>query len=211
MNLPGIPGRVHPNDFMLKSTDGADLRDYRRSATDTLAVLDQALAQAGSSREEVGHWLDFGCGYGRVLRFLLQRVPAERVWVTDLLPEAVRFCSRQFNVNPVYDLSQRADLLGTFDLIYAISVFTHVPPAEADALANMLASVLAPGGMLIFTVHGPSSLDASWRYPNEFVGKRARPRRQLEGCRNEYDGYILCVGLSGYVNSPLSPAGYWQP
>ena len=170
--LPGVPGHVHANDFMLRSTDQAAIESYVKSARDALAVLDSALRTAGRRREDVRQWLDFGCGYGRILRFLLEQVPADRVWVTDVLPDAVRFCSREFKVRSLDELAEHHELLGTFDVIYAISVFTHLPADRTERLAGLLTSALAPSGLLIFTTHGPWSLDASSCYPTEFMGKR---------------------------------------
>jgi hypothetical protein len=34
--------------------------------------------------DRVSSFLDFACGYGRVNRFLLQELPAERIWVSDI-------------------------------------------------------------------------------------------------------------------------------
>ena len=46
-------------------------------------------------------WLDFGCGYGRVIRFLVERVPPDRIWASDVAHEAVDFCRSEFGVHPL--------------------------------------------------------------------------------------------------------------
>jgi SAM-dependent methyltransferase len=42
----------------------------------------------------------------------------------------------------------------SFDLVYSISVFTHLDEEMQDAWLNELKRVLRPGGILIITVHG---------------------------------------------------------
>jgi hypothetical protein len=72
MKVPGIPGRVHVNDFMLRGTDPDSARLYVEDAADVLRLVDRALGQVGRDRQQVGRWLDFGCGYGRIVRLLVQ-------------------------------------------------------------------------------------------------------------------------------------------
>lgn len=175
---------------MLRSTDTTGAHEYAAGANSVLAVLDQALDAAGRDRNDVQRWLDFGCGYGRVCRFLVQDVQPDRVWVTDVLPEAVRFSAKEFGVHPVFDLAARDDLRETFDLIYAISVFTHIPLAEADTLAGLLASCLTPGGLLVFTTHGRDTLASIRPYGSEFVDQRERIKRELDQSDASYRPYI---------------------
>ena len=178
VSVAGVPGRIHRNDFMLGATEHVD--HYASSAQAVLTLVDSALERVGGSRTAIGRWLDFGCGYGRVLRYLVQDVDPSAVWVTDTIPAAVRFCAREFGVNPVLDLHARADLRASFDFIYAISVFTHLPLATAETTARLLASRLAPGGVILFTTHGPSTLSSSWRYGPEFADREHQIREALD-------------------------------
>ena len=57
-----------------------------------------AALPAGKTFDDVERWLDFGCGYGRVLRFLVERVPAGRISATDVIEEGVEFCRSEFGV-----------------------------------------------------------------------------------------------------------------
>jgi SAM-dependent methyltransferase len=102
--------------------------------------------------------LDFGCGCGRILRWL----PLTRARITgvDIDPEAIGWCKHalgslaRFRVAPhMPPLPFRA---GKFDLIYAISVFTHLPEDMGRAWIGEMARVLEPGGVLIASLLGPS-------------------------------------------------------
>jgi SAM-dependent methyltransferase len=162
-HFDGIPGRVHFNDFMFLNSSPEEIASYADRAQNVVALIEETLAAAGRGFEDVDKWLDFGCGYGRVLRFLIERVPAERMSVTDVIEEGVEFCRSEFGVTA---LRSRAELesvrLGSFDFIYAISVITHLNERNSRAFLKLLGDSLADGGIVMFTTHG--------RYSSEHVG-----------------------------------------
>src|SRR5207244_10823260 len=83
----GIPGRVHFNDFMFIDSSSEEIASYAERGRNVIALIEETLAAAGKKIEDFERWLDFGCGYGRVLRFLLERVPPERVSASDVSAE----------------------------------------------------------------------------------------------------------------------------
>lgn len=104
--------------------------------------------------------LDFGCGCGRVTRHW--SALAGEVHGTDLDPRLVEWCRRQLP----FGRFRRNELLppldyedGRFDLVYALSVFTHLPEALQHAWTLELGRVLRPGGCLLLTTHGRRYLD----------------------------------------------------
>jgi SAM-dependent methyltransferase len=109
---------------------------------------------------EVGSLLDFGCGCGRVLRHWrrFEQIslagsdynPCLVDWAQQNLP----FASYRTNgLTPGLDFEDEA-----FDLLYAISVFTHLPePLQFGWMAE-LGRVLKPGAHMILTLHGKSRL-----------------------------------------------------
>lgn len=157
--LPGIPGRVHFNDTMLFDESESSVTLYMRAANSAVEVIERILDQQGTSFESVGSLLDFGCGHGRVLRLLSQKVPPERITACDVDAVGVRFCAAEFGVQPLvssWDLAQIQ--LDTYDVIWSGSVFTHLDADGGDILLGKLASALEPGGLLIFSMHGDYSL-----------------------------------------------------
>lgn len=103
--------------------------------------------------------LDFGCGCGRVLRHL-RHLPAE-LHGCDSNPIAVEWCAEnlrfaRFAVNALETpLDHDSE---SFDVIYALSVFTHLPARLQAHWMAELRRVLKPGGVLVLSLHGDAML-----------------------------------------------------
>jgi SAM-dependent methyltransferase len=180
VSVPGVLGRVHRNDFMLGGTDDASLRAYADVGRTTVDAVERAVAACGVTDLAAKRWLEVGCGYGRVVRVLTDRVPASSVWVTDVIGEAVEFCHREFGVNAIADLAARSELDGTFDVIYLISVLTHLPFDVSNSLIGQLTELLAPGGVLVVTAHGPELLAHPETYGPEFAAQQGAIASEFE-------------------------------
>ncbi|MEO6597734.1 MAG: class I SAM-dependent methyltransferase, partial [Planctomycetota bacterium] len=82
--------------------------------------------------------LDFGCGVGRVLLGLAEKVP-EAVGVDvspAMLDEARRNCEERGVGNVTLALSddELSAVEGSFDLIHSVLVFQHIDPSRGHAL-----------------------------------------------------------------------------
>jgi len=115
-----------------------------------------ALEQNGLSLADFGSILDFGCGCGRVMRHW-QSVDGPSFCGTDYNPALVDWCTNnipyaRFSVNDLWPPLDYED--SSFDLIYALSVFTHLPEELQRPWVEEMARVLTPGGVLLLTVHG---------------------------------------------------------
>ena len=120
--------------------------------------------------KELGHFhsiLDFGCGCGRATRALASRLPGCDLYGTDIDEEAVTWLNRhyaryaQFSVAPHVPPTVFEDQ--KFDLIFGISVFTHLPEEMQFQWLRELSRVTKPSGYVLLTTHGEnhySSLDA---------------------------------------------------
>ncbi len=109
--------------------------------------------------EEAVDVLDFGCGCGRVLRYWnhhhgtiagTDRDAGAVAWCAGNLPFA-RVAPNQLAPPLRYDDA-------SFDLVYALSVFTHLTEELQTAWRDELRRVLRPGGRLLLTTHGRSYL-----------------------------------------------------
>ena len=99
--------------------------------------------------------LDFGCGCGRVTRYWLGA--GVRVAGSDLNEDAIEWCRRnlpfaRFELNGLAPPLAFDD--GAFDLVYGLSVFTHLPEELQVAWLHELSRVLRLGGRLLLTTHG---------------------------------------------------------
>jgi SAM-dependent methyltransferase len=98
--------------------------------------------------------LDFGCGWGRTLRFFLRDAPGSNLIGVDVMPLAIQLCKQtngwcDFRLSPIMPPT---DLPGSaFDLVYLYSVFSHLSEESVDAWVTEFARLLKPGGVLIAT------------------------------------------------------------
>jgi SAM-dependent methyltransferase len=105
---------------------------------------------------DLGSILDFGCGVGRVIRYW-RKWPSLRVQGTDINPLLIDWCKEnllfaKFSTNtlfPTLDFPNQS-----FGLIYALSVFTHLPVEAQVPWWRELLRMLKPGGYLYITLHG---------------------------------------------------------
>jgi SAM-dependent methyltransferase len=100
--------------------------------------------------------LDFGCGCGRVIRYL-SSYSAIKIYGTDCNEDAIRWCDENldfavFSSNLLAPPTRYRD--HSFDLIYAFSVFTHLTEELQIRWIQELHRILKPNGYLIITLHG---------------------------------------------------------
>jgi SAM-dependent methyltransferase len=101
--------------------------------------------------------LDFGCGAGRVLRHFAPEADTAEFWGCDIHRPSIAWLEQ--NLSPPFHpfvCDERPGLPqddGTFDLIYAISVYTHLTEDWAGWLLEHH-RVLADGGLLFSTFLG---------------------------------------------------------
>ncbi len=143
--LPGYPGRP-----------GAAFYRYVESALRTFAVYEQ-LTQPLGGLASLGRVLDFGSGYGRLTRALSRRLPVDRIWVSDIYSKAVAWQRETFGVHGVDSCADPDDftLDGPFDIVFAASVFSHLPDDLFRRWLERLHRLVAPGGLLAFSTHSP--------------------------------------------------------
>ncbi len=177
--VDGLAGRVHPNDTMIDGHDPGSVERYRTSGR---ATIDQFLALAA---QHVGpaaslRWLELGCGYGRLVRQLREDVPAPQITVTDVDPRAVGFCASEFGVaghptdRPSDDL-----VLPAADVLYAVSVISHLDGQDVDALVRLILRTVEPNGLALVSTHGPSTLGQLEAYGPSWPRMRSVIEAQL--------------------------------
>lgn len=115
--------------------------------------------------------LDFGCGCGRVIQNFRGGNESCNLHATDIDPDLVNWCKANldgvdWHVNGHQPPLPFAD--NAFDLVYAVSVFTHLDEEFQHAWLRELRRIARPGATLILSVHGEHilqglrKLDASY-------------------------------------------------
>ncbi len=107
--------------------------------------------------------LDWGCGPGRLIRHLPELLKdAGSFTGTDYNEKTIQWC--QDNLKGI-DFAKN-DLMPplpfpeeSFDLIYAISIFTHLSETAHEAWLQELLRVVKPKGIVFLTLHGEAFQD----------------------------------------------------
>jgi SAM-dependent methyltransferase len=120
-----------------------------------------ALATGGVELERLGAILDFGCGCGRVLR-QWAHLDGPEVCGTDYNERLVAWCRENLPFARLAENRLEPPLAfedERFDLVYGLSVFTHLTERLQHAWIEELRRVTKPGGHVLFTAHGRSYVD----------------------------------------------------
>lgn len=129
---------------------------YLSIGASALAVIAQGLEAARVPRSSVRRVLDYACGYGRVLRWLIAGFPEAHILGVDVDSKAVKAAGKALGVETRQldvRLSERLD--DPFHLIWVGSLLTHLPRGESLRVLQYLKDHLTGSGVLIFTTHGP--------------------------------------------------------
>lgn len=159
--------------FSLKKIpeDGDDgtraLVRYYAIGRSVLETVKQVVEWHFGSFENVPSFLDFACGYGRFTRFLIQEMPPEKIWVSDIYAKAVKFQTEYLGVSGIVSTGQPENYLieRKFDCILANSFFSHMPERTFTNWLQNLYDLLTQGGILMFSVHDRCLLEPHIEMP----------------------------------------------
>jgi len=151
LETDGVCQEISPNDSMFEGSR----EHYFSVGQSALQCVKLALLAAGKDQPRT--ILDFGCGWGRVLRALRAAFPGAQLAACDLLREATDFCANAFGAEPIPSTEDASQIRITqkFDLIWCGTLLTNVNANGFWALLRLFDSLLEPDGVLVFTTHGP--------------------------------------------------------
>ena len=141
-------------------TPGTDVVERFREDGRAMKELLTELAAPMPGRVRV---LDFGCGAGKVLRHFAAETDRFELFGCDIDAASIEWLAEHHGSYASFARVEQAPGLPwpadqRFDLIYAVSVFTHLADAWAGWLLE-LHRVLAPGGILAATVLGEAMVE----------------------------------------------------
>ena len=164
----GVNVEIYENDEMFQvlywsqnaNRDSA-VASYLGSGRTIWQALRAVLLWRFGTLDRIGRVLDFAAGFGRVTRFLVREIPPDRIWVSDLQPEALLAQKTEHGVHTLASAEDPAalEVPGSFDAVLVSSLFTHLPPHRFSEWLAKLAGLVAPGGVLAFSVHDAEMLD----------------------------------------------------
>ncbi|MBX2815499.1 MAG: class I SAM-dependent methyltransferase [Saprospiraceae bacterium] len=149
------PDLVLPPPYMLYEAYKIDYPSYYHQGRKTASwVLELASRHAELAEATI---LDWGCGPARVTRHLSEFLPQATIHGTDYNADTISWCQahipsisfRQNKVQPPTSYKSQQ-----FDMVFGISIFTHLSLENHRAWLQELHRVLCPGGILLLTTHG---------------------------------------------------------
>jgi SAM-dependent methyltransferase len=149
---------------------GATADEYLALGEAHVSTMISIANTSGFALREGNRVLDFGCGAGRMIRWLHKFAGRCEIWGVDINARCIKWC--QQNLSPPFKFATitTAPHLpfedGYFDFIYCASVFTHIDDL-ADAWLLELKRVTVPGGRIFITVHDKHTADLIMNHPEE--------------------------------------------
>jgi SAM-dependent methyltransferase len=164
----------------------------------------QIVGRAGQDMGAMESILDFGCGCGRVMRHW-HDLGGPELNGCDYNPYLAGWCAEnlpfaQFKVNELEPPLPYED--DQFDLVYSVSIFTHLDEGLQRPCIEELGRIVRPGGLVLVTVTGPELANELLR-PEDL---QRFERGELVVKRSEMAGTNACAAYhpAGYIREELA-------
>jgi SAM-dependent methyltransferase len=180
--------KVPPNHNM-RTTSSRSLRHYYESGLTTALPIVVSAMHAGLDPDRPLKVLDFGCGAGRQLLHFTRHYPHWQTSGCDVDFDVIKFIKRAYPQVDAYASSFDPPLKyadGTFDMLYSVSIFSHLSVPDRALWLAELARVLKPGGLALLTFNGAHSLRDSHRQGL----RRQYTEQQLSEAGYVFDPYV---------------------
>ena len=200
---PARHANIPDEDRRFRVIGDRDARGFLVSGATDYHRLDRVLVElTGLHLHEFARVLDWGVGCGRLARHF----PAERAHALvgcDIDSDNVAWCAA--NLPGTFVTSRLSPPLPfereSFDVVYGLSVFTHLREAMQLRWLDELARVAKPGAILLMTTHGRTAIEFSRLPPDEYrrtCERVARDGLVVSGANSQLDGHAEHRGE--YVN-----------
>lgn len=209
-----------PNSELVFMTQGIyDVQAYTDSVVPGVMYLKKYMKHAGVDFKHIHRILDFGCGSGRLLSGFWGGNPSLELYGCDINSDLISWAGNNlpgkihFKQNDFYPPNPFSDI--KFDLIYLISVFTHLSIESQKRWVNEFFKILRPGGTLVISLQGEtyaryfSSLDENEL--QAFMGQGYYERRTPKEGANEFGAFHtrshVCRIFEGFRLCSFFPNG----
>jgi len=197
-----------PPAVLRKRVHGAeDAASFIREGSTVFVRLERVLEEYFSkSITGFGHMLDWGCGSGRVLRYFAGS-GARSVTGMDIDPQAIAWCRQTFPLGEFIAAKPQPPApvaAATFDLIYGISVLTHLGEDDQIKWLREPQRIAKPNAIILLTTFGdiawwrgrlPWNRYSTWRTDNSGF-YNAGPSKDLDETGVADPGYYCNVFVS---------------
>jgi len=210
--LEKINDTIHPKDEMFKfmKKEGKKIQHYIQSGDDTVKIVMNYVKKLNPSLLSNKKVLDYGCAHGRITRHITKKFKPSLLVGADVWDSGIEFCSEQFgsnsflisNDNPISNLGEQ------FDIIIAISVFSHLPPKRFHENLKALYQSLSNEGLFFFSTHGNYFKDFNNLTLKDgyFYGPLGKDPNHTDGRLSGDEYSFMCVAKD-FVDKQLQQAG----
>jgi hypothetical protein len=172
-------------------------------ATDYHRIDRAVLGLTGRHAHEFDRVLDWGVGCGRLARHFPKDLAAAALTGCDIDHDNIAWCREHLtgsfagcSMSPPLPFAE-----ASFDLIYGVSVFTHLRESMQLRWLEELSRVMKRGALLLTTIHGQTAIDFSREPPSEYARLQDEVREKgivFTGDNTQLDGHAEHGGE--YVN-----------
>lgn len=163
----GVDLPIHPKDYIFQfelknpayPNPAKAIENYFECGAKTTLILKNFIKELFPAEKNNTTLLEFASGYGRLTRHFSKLLPGIDYIACDIHQEAVDYI-RSFGGKAILSSALPESFVThqQFDVVFALSFFTHMPRKTWGRWLQVLADQVAPGGVLIFTTHGQPSL-----------------------------------------------------
>jgi SAM-dependent methyltransferase len=163
--------KLPPPHLLQRIANNPSQADFEASFEGLRNTITSYLEMAGLDFASFDDILDFGCGVGRFMfAFEGHLRPGQKIRGCEVHDECARWCRENIGFAETTHSSIAPPLpyeAGSFDLAYALSVYTHLRLDMQFQWAWEIHRVLRPGGVLFATIHGPTFFPLFHSYRQE--------------------------------------------
>ncbi|CAM5389017.1 Trans-aconitate methyltransferase OS=Afipia felis OX=1035 GN=NCTC12722_00268 PE=4 SV=1 [Afipia felis] len=212
ITLPGFP----EDDIQIESVGSAGETTIGEAFNFYSFIKDQA-EKIGQPIGPETKILDFGAGWGRTIRCFLRDADPSNLHGVDV-SEKYLTAARKTGIGNLRAISPTGSLPypdQSFDIVYAYSVFTHLPKHVQDIWLPEIARVLRPGGLFVPTVEPRRFYDFVKGLNDETKAKHVWYRMLSDalakvpdaGEQLEKDGFLFLPtnGIDTYGDTVMTP------
>lgn len=203
--IDGIQFPKFPSDELQRNTVGSSNEDALNEAFNFYREVKEQSLRLGKPLNLSSRILDFGCSWGRYLRFFWRDIYSKNLLGVDIDPDVLKISVDLGVPGLLSHISPHGELpfeSKSLSHVFSYSVFTHLPENISLHWIEEIARVLEQGGIFIFTVEPPRFIDfvASIPADAEFAwhrGLRAALGDPSEARRKAERGELVYLPTGG--------------
>ncbi|MEU0984714.1 class I SAM-dependent methyltransferase [Streptomyces griseus] len=179
-----------------------------RIASEIQALFDNNRLPFGTPGQTI---VDFGCGCARVLRHVIPQKPQARYYGVDVDAQAIEWCRNNLADRAEFAVTERLPPLpfddATVDVVYGVSVFSHIPEGDQQTWLAEFSRILTPGGILLLSVNGATVARMATKPVREKLEQDGIAYVRDGGISGLPDWYQMCFHTRHHIERSWPTAG----